>query len=107
MINDDNILESLITNILNPESKNIDHDKLETFMLGLVDELEKNGRLLEGDAKKLLSIVCKLWCEKESWQDMYYGLCERYSKHLDKEITEYGRMLGNRHSRVLNPDMEK
>lgn len=96
MIEDDNILESLIANTLNPESKNIDSTKLETFMLGLVDELKKKGRLLEGDVKKLLSIVCKLWREKESWKRMYYDMADRYNKHLDQDIAEYNRILGRR-----------
>lgn len=107
MIDDDNILESLIANTLNPESRNIDRDKLEKFMLGLVDELKENGCILEDDTKKLLSVVCKLWREKESWKDMYYDLYGRYSRHLDKEIADYQRMLGNHTRRVLNHDKEK
>ena len=107
MIDDDNILESLIANTLNPESKNIDHDKLERFLLKFVDKMKRDNKPIDNDMKIIIGICCKLWREKESWKDMYYGLYERYSKHLDTEIAEYERMLGNHTRRVLNHDKEK
>ena len=106
MIEDDNILESLIANTLNSESKTIDSTKLETFLFGLVDELKKNGCLLESDSMKLLGIVCKLWREKEYWKNMFYEMAERYNKHLDKELAEYKRILGYHSRQVPNNDKE-
>ena len=86
-----------ISKLLN-ESGNIDHDKLEEFLLGVVDKME-NGKPLENDVKTILSACCKLWREKESWKQMYYNLYERYSRHLDDEIERYNKMLGRRSSR--------
>lgn len=89
----DEILKSLIQNILNPTSGNIDRDKLEAFMLGLVDKMQ-NNKPIENDVKKLLAACCKLWREKESWRQMYYDMTNRYNDHLDQELATYRRMLG-------------
>ena len=95
MIDDDNILESLIANTLNPESKHIDHDKLEKFLLKFVDKMKRDNKPIDDDMKRIIGICCKLWREKESWKEMYYNMCERYNKHLDEEIARYNRMLGH------------
>lgn len=92
---DDEILKSMIQNILHPTSGNIDRDKLEAFMLGLVDKMQ-NNKPIENDVKKLLSATCKLWREKESWKQMYYDMANRYNDHLDQELATYRRMLGYR-----------
>ena len=88
------ILKDLIVDTLNPESNLIDHDKLERFLLGIVDKMERDNKPIDDDMKMIIGICCKLWSEKESWKDMYYGLYERYSKHLDIEISRYNKMLG-------------
>ena len=90
---DDDMLKYLIANTLNPESKNIDRDKLERFLLGFVDKMKRNNKPIDDDTKRIIGICCKLWQEKEGWKDMYYGLYERYNKHLDKEINELNKML--------------
>jgi hypothetical protein len=92
---DDEILKSMIQNIWHPTSGNIDRDKLEAFMLGLVDKMQ-NNKPIENDVKKLLSATCKLWREKESWKQMYYDMANRYNDHLDQELATYRRMLGHR-----------
>lgn len=89
----DETLKSLIQNILNPTSGNIDRDKLEAFMLCLVNKM-KHGNPIVEDMKKLLAICCKLWREKESWRQMYYDMTNRYNDHLDQELATYRRMLG-------------
>lgn len=104
---DDNILESLIANTLNPESKQIDHDKLERFLLGIVDKMERDNKPIDNDMQKIIGVVCKLWREKESWKNMYYDLYGRYSRHLDKEIADYQRILGKHTRRVIDHDKEE
>ena len=90
--NFDDTLKMMIENVLDSTSGNLD---LEKFMLGVADKM-KDGKLLEEDVKTLLSACCKLWREKEGWKHMYYDMADRYSKHLDKEIAEYKRILGRR-----------
>ena len=93
--NFDDILKVMVENVLDSTSGNIDREKLEAFMLGVVDKM-KNGKPLENDMKTLLSACCKLWREKEGWKQMYYDMVDRYNKHLDNDIAEYNRILGRR-----------
>jgi hypothetical protein len=93
--NFDDILKVMIENVLDSTSGNIDGEKLEAFMLGVVDKM-KNGKPLENDMKTLLSACCKLWREKEGWKQMYYDMANRYNDHLDQELATYRRMLGHR-----------
>ena len=92
--NNNDVLKYFIEDILNPKSKNIDHDKLEKFLLGFIDKMEHDNKPIDDDTKKIVGICLKLWNEKESWKEMYYKMYERYSKHLDEEISNYNKMLG-------------
>ena len=95
MLEDNDILKDFISDVLNPTSENIDHDKLERFLLEFVDKMERDNKPIDDDMKMIIGVCCKLWREKESWKDMYYKLYERYSKHLDEEISRYNKMLGH------------
>lgn len=84
-----------ISRLLN-KSGNIDHDKLEEFLLGFIDKMELNNKPIDDDTTTIVGICLKLWNEKESWKQMYNKLYDRYSRHLDDEIERYNKMLGRR-----------
>ena len=81
---------------MNPKSKNIDHDKLEKFLLGFIDKMEHDNKPIDDDTKKIVGICLKLWKEKEGWKEMYYKMYKRYSDHLDNEIRELNEILPRR-----------
>ena len=94
-----------LKDILDPTTEDIDHGKLEAFLLDFVDKME--GRAIavgkmskfDGDVRRLLEVCCKLWREKETWREEYLAMADRYSKHLDKEIAAYNKLLGKRTKR--------
>ena len=65
----DETLKSLIQNILNPTSGNIDRDKLEACMLGLVNKM-KHGKPIVEAMKTLRATCSKLGRGKERWRQM-------------------------------------
>ena len=86
MLEDNTSINDFILDVLNPTSESIDHDKLEEFLLGFIDKMERDNKPIDDDTKMIIRICCKLWSEKESWKEMYYKMYERYNKHLDNDI---------------------
>lgn len=91
-----------VSNVLHPVDGDIDRDKLEKFLLDMIDQLEvranSSGKIgnFEGNVQTLIEACAKLWEEKEKWHTKFHDMADRYSKHLDEDIETYNKMLGHR-----------
>lgn len=91
-----------VSNVLHPVDGDIDRDKLEKFLLDMIDQLEvranSSGKIgnFEGNVQTLIEACAKLWEEKENWRTKFHDMADRYSKHLDEDIETYNKMLGHR-----------
>jgi hypothetical protein len=93
-------LREYVSKVLHPGEGDINRDKLEKFLLDMIDQLEvranSSGKIgnFEGNVQTLVEVCAKLWEEKEKWHKKYYDMADRYNRHLDDEIETYNRMLG-------------
>ena len=91
-----------VSNVLHPVDGDIDRDKLEKFLLDMIDQLEvranSSGKIgnFQGNVQTLIEACAKLWEEKEKWHTKFHDMADRYSKHLDEDIETYNKMLGHR-----------
>ena len=95
-------LRLAVSNVLHPVDGDVDRDKLEKFLLDMIDQLEvranSSGKIgnFEGNVQTLIEACAKLWEEKEKWRGEWLAMAKRYNDHLDKEMEQYKKMLGRR-----------
>lgn len=87
-------LKDAIHKVLHPVEGNVDRDKLEKFLMSMIDKLEARVKyappgtvgVFEENVQTLI----------EDWRKMYYDMVDRYNKHLDQDIETYNKMLKHR-----------
>lgn len=95
-------LKDAVHKVLHPREGDIDGDKLEKFLMDMIDTLESRANdkgsvgAFEGNVQTLVGVCAKLWEEKERWYKKYNDMADRYNKHLDKDIETYNSMLNHR-----------
>lgn len=97
-------LKDAIHKVLHPVEGNVDRDKLEKFLMSMIDKLEAGVNyappgtvgVFEENVQTLIEVCAKLWEEKEDWRKMYYDMVDRYNKHLDRDIETYNKLLKHR-----------
>lgn len=95
-------LREAVGKILHPVDGDVDRDKLEAFLLDMIDQLEvranSSGEIgnFEGNVQTLIEACAKLWEEKEKWRTKFHDMADRYNKHLDQDIETYNKMLKHR-----------
>lgn len=83
-----------------PDAQHVEYSRIRSL---LADVIAKKG---EGNALDLAFLCQTLWNEKEKWRGEWLAMSKRYNDHLDKEMEQYKKVLGNHTRRVLNRDKE-
>lgn len=80
--------------------KQVPKESLERTMRSAMENLveagigDSNASKLANDMRTLLVFCQMIWNEKEEWKHHFRQMADRYNKHLDKELSQYKRMLG-------------
>ena len=97
-------LRETVSKVLHPANGDVDRDKLEKFLMSMIDKLEARVNyappgtvgVFEENVQTLIEVCAKLWEEKEKWHTKFHDMADRYNKHLDQDIETYNKMLGHR-----------